>query len=55
MSGFRIEVDVKALVHRNWRHLPWKYRWLWLIPGERKKIETLVVNRMQAMEIRDGS
>ena len=47
MTGFRIEVDIEALVHQNWKRLPWKYRWLRIIPGVRRRIEAQAVRDMQ--------
>lgn len=46
MTGFRIEIDVAGLVHQQWWRMSWKHRWLWLVPGARKRIEAEAVRRM---------
>jgi hypothetical protein len=46
MTGFRIEVDIEALVRQNWKHMPWRYRVLGLIPGQRKRIEAIAVRHL---------
>jgi hypothetical protein len=48
MTGFRIGVDVRGLVHQNWRRLPWRYRLLALIPGERARIEAAAARGLAA-------
>ena len=46
MTGFRIEIDLLALVHKAWDELPWHMRLLGLIPGERARIEAAAVRKM---------
>lgn len=41
-----LSVDARALVHREWWHLPWRRRYLWLIPGARRRTEDAAVTRL---------
>ena len=50
MTGLRIDIDVKGLVHEQWAKLPlWKRIMVALIPGvSRRAIEAEAVRRMTA-------
>lgn len=53
MTRFRIEVNARTAVHQQWRKLPWRYRWIWLVPGARKRIEAEAVRNIQGPEQED--
>jgi hypothetical protein len=48
VTGFRIDVDARALVRQAWKDLPWRYRWVQFIPGWRERIEDQAVRALTA-------
>ena len=52
MTGIRISFDIEALVHENWKNLPWRRRALAWVLRTRKGSEAEAVRRLKGGQVK---